>query len=175
MGFNNSPITEPITTETKKPVASNTTSTSSNDSTKKSPRAGNVKEVKSGETLPGWTVMRPLKRRAAKGNTAPNGSPDPKGDIKGASTNCEEGYGNGVGLDELRSDDDLLEEHEAGGHTGRNRGNRSTDSAGLSGESVEEGSFGEFKVYKRRWFGLVQLVLLNIIVSWDVRLSNILP
>ncbi|TAQ87402.1 hypothetical protein B7494_g4268 [Chlorociboria aeruginascens] len=25
----------------------------------------------------------------------------------------------------------------------------------------------EFKVYKRRWFGLVQLVLLNIIVSWD--------
>jgi len=28
-------------------------------------------------------------------------------------------------------------------------------------------SGGEFKVYKRRWFGLVQLVLLNIIVSWD--------
>lgn len=27
-----------------------------------------------------------------------------------------------------------------------------------------------FCVYKRRWFGLLQLVLLNIIVSWDVRL-----
>ena len=26
----------------------------------------------------------------------------------------------------------------------------------------------QYKVYKRRWFGLVQLVLLNIIVSWDV-------
>lgn len=26
----------------------------------------------------------------------------------------------------------------------------------------------EYKVYKRRWFGLVQLTLLNIIVSWDV-------
>lgn len=25
----------------------------------------------------------------------------------------------------------------------------------------------EYKVYKRRWFGLVQLTLLNIIVSWD--------
>jgi hypothetical protein len=25
-----------------------------------------------------------------------------------------------------------------------------------------------YKVYRRRWFGLVQLVLLNIIVSWDV-------
>jgi hypothetical protein len=26
----------------------------------------------------------------------------------------------------------------------------------------------EYRVYKRRWFGLFQLVLLNIIVSWDV-------
>lgn len=26
-----------------------------------------------------------------------------------------------------------------------------------------------YKVYKRRFFGLAQLVLLNIVVSWDVR------
>jgi hypothetical protein len=26
----------------------------------------------------------------------------------------------------------------------------------------------QYRVYKRRWFGLLQLVLLNIIVSWDV-------
>jgi hypothetical protein len=26
----------------------------------------------------------------------------------------------------------------------------------------------QYKVYKRRWFGLVQLTLLNVIVSWDV-------
>lgn len=26
----------------------------------------------------------------------------------------------------------------------------------------------EYRVYKRRWFGLIQLVLLNIAVSWDV-------
>lgn len=26
-----------------------------------------------------------------------------------------------------------------------------------------------YRVYKRRWFGLMQLVLLNIVVSWDVR------
>ena len=26
----------------------------------------------------------------------------------------------------------------------------------------------EYRVYKRRWFGLIQLVLLNIIISWDV-------
>jgi FLVCR family MFS transporter 7 len=31
-------------------------------------------------------------------------------------------------------------------------------------------SHAHFKVYKRRWFGLVQLVLLNVVVSWDVSL-----
>lgn len=29
-----------------------------------------------------------------------------------------------------------------------------------------------YKLYKRRWFGLIQLVLLNIVVSWDVSTSN---
>jgi hypothetical protein len=29
-------------------------------------------------------------------------------------------------------------------------------------------SHTHFKVYKRRWFGLMQLVLLNVVVSWDV-------
>ncbi|KAI1106599.1 MFS general substrate transporter [Jackrogersella minutella] len=35
--------------------------------------------------------------------------------------------------------------------------------------SIEDGDRGSvvYKVYKRRWFGLVQLTLLNIIVSWD--------
>jgi len=30
-------------------------------------------------------------------------------------------------------------------------------------------SHAHFRVYKRRWFGLAQLVLLNVVVSWDVR------
>ena len=39
--------------------------------------------------------------------------------------------------------------------------------------SVEQAANGTtrtpvYRVYKRRWFGLVQLMLLNIIVSWDV-------
>lgn len=29
-------------------------------------------------------------------------------------------------------------------------------------------SHEHYKVYKRRWFGLAQLVLLNVVVSWDV-------
>ena len=28
-----------------------------------------------------------------------------------------------------------------------------------------------YKLYKIRWFGLMQLVLLNIVVSWDVRFT----
>lgn len=32
-----------------------------------------------------------------------------------------------------------------------------------------ENEHGEYRVYRRRWFGLAQLVILNIIVSWDVR------
>ena len=41
-----------------------------------------------------------------------------------------------------------------------------------TGDTVDEAlpvAGGEqYKVYKVRWFGLAQLVLLNIVVSWDV-------
>lgn len=39
---------------------------------------------------------------------------------------------------------------------------------GMPAPEVVTAAGGEYKVYKRRWFGLVQLTLLNIIVSWDV-------
>lgn len=49
---------------------------------------------------------------------------------------------------------------------------RKTD--GTEGEDVvREGRV--YKTYKRRWFGLVQLVLLNIVVSWDVCYPSITP
>lgn len=32
----------------------------------------------------------------------------------------------------------------------------------------------EYRVYKIRWFGLTQLILLNIVVSWDVSIGTIL-
>ncbi|KAF2733462.1 MFS general substrate transporter [Polyplosphaeria fusca] len=35
------------------------------------------------------------------------------------------------------------------------------------GQHRETYSHAHFRVYKRRWFGLVQLVLLNIVISWD--------
>ncbi|GJC89711.1 MFS-type transporter EF102 [Colletotrichum liriopes] len=38
---------------------------------------------------------------------------------------------------------------------------------GADNDSVLEGTATEYRTYKRRWFGLAQLTLLNIVVSWD--------
>jgi hypothetical protein len=53
--------------------------------------------------------------------------------------------------------------------SGPDGGTASTTTAhGARGSADEGEAVYEYKVYKRRWFGLVQLTLLNIIVSWDV-------
>lgn len=49
-----------------------------------------------------------------------------------------------------------------------------TEESSVPSQSLEGGIHdtprpAQYKVYKRRWFGLMQLVLMNIIVSWDVR------
>lgn len=45
-----------------------------------------------------------------------------------------------------------------------------SSTTGLSAQPMlgVDGSQVQYKVYKRRWFGLMQLVLLNIVLSWDV-------
>lgn len=48
----------------------------------------------------------------------------------------------------------------------------STDSFQVS--RVESETHVEYRVYKRRWFGLIQLVLLNIVESWGVRIEQML-
>lgn len=48
------------------------------------------------------------------------------------------------------------------------------EGASSSDEAPGDGAFQFYKVYKRRWFGLVQLTLLNIIVSWDVSIQSFL-
>ncbi|KAK1498528.1 major facilitator superfamily transporter [Colletotrichum tamarilloi] len=57
----------------------------------------------------------------------------------------------------------------------RSRDNDITGAGGVAGggiidgdnNSVLEGTAVEYRTYKRRWFGIAQLTLLNIIVSWD--------
>ncbi|TVY15401.1 Solute carrier family 49 member A3 [Lachnellula arida] len=159
-----------------------------------------------GETVPGWTIMRPLRMRGLKGsggnsrtNTGSgtgtgtgggvdgdergadrdangNGNADKKGDgdFKVTETN---GSGDGDGgrgegdmeiLSQVRSDDELLGEEEEEERQ-RQRVSNSNGRAGGTGldGAAEEENMVKYKVYKRRWFGLVQLVLLNIVVSWD--------
>jgi hypothetical protein len=67
---------------------------------------------------------------------------------------------------DMRSDDELLGDETT--YLGQNR-----DATALNQRAAEETELGDvstttYKVYKRRWFGLVQIVLLNIVVSWDV-------
>lgn len=38
------------------------------------------------------------------------------------------------------------------------------------GDDLPNNNVEFFKVYKRRWFGLVELTLLNLLVSWQVSL-----
>lgn len=146
-----------------------------------------------GETLPGWTIMRPLRMRGLKGkgsgsaafkeiaesNVSTNGrgingnGSKSNSDLKVTETNGTNGSGDGRGgigeveaLHEIRSDDELLGSDDEGGGPRRVAPDRGEDNTGDDG-TINSGEM-EFKVYKRRWFGLVQLVLLNIIVSWDV-------
>lgn len=130
---------------------------------------------KKGETLPGWTIMRPLKMRGLKSknkgsaSSALNGN---AGDIDGYEGdgardgkhmgNETSGVGEADALADLRSDDELL----SGDENGETR--RANNGVGAGSGETEGGSPRVYKVYKRRWFGLVQLVLLNIVVSWDV-------
>ncbi|RDL39460.1 uncharacterized protein BP5553_03800 [Venustampulla echinocandica] len=175
--------------------ASNTTRDTSNPTVKEKNQAQHsAPTVSHGETLPGWTIMRPLRMRARNNNRARHTADgnlggnedgivdgDKKGsdDLKVTETNDTGDGSRGVGevesAGDLRSDDELLDEDEqedgatrqqhqhhvrAGGGGSQHRGENGLDGTADVG-------VGEFKVYKRRWFGLVQLVLLNIIVSWD--------
>ena len=56
-----------------------------------------------------------------------------------------------------------------------NRGEASTLRAVTSdGDEValtQAGEHIEYRVYKIRWFGLTQLILLNMVISWDVSIA----
>ncbi|TVY54184.1 Solute carrier family 49 member A3, partial [Lachnellula cervina] len=116
--------------------------------------------------------------RDANANGSGTGNADRKedGDFKITETNGS-GDGDGRGgegfmevLSQVRSNDELLgEEEEEERQRERQRvpnSNGRAGGTGLDGAAEEENTL-EYKVYKRRWFGLVQLVLLNIVVSWD--------
>jgi FLVCR family MFS transporter 7 len=46
------------------------------------------------------------------------------------------------------------------------------DDEAAAGATTDQQQQPQYRTYKRRWFGLLQLTLLNIIVSWDVSATN---
>ncbi|CZT40813.1 related to permease of the major facilitator superfamily [Rhynchosporium secalis] len=164
---------------TEKPKVQETSSTAA-PKTIKTGVAVNEQATPGQETLPGWTSMRPLRMRGlnnrdsngatnSNGNANAAGVDDRKGNFNTTQTNVLTGSDDGSkgadelgALHEIRSDDELLgsDGEAASPRRGRVDDGTGDDNTIASSETV-------FKVYKRRWFGLVQLVLLNIIVSWD--------
>ncbi|PBP25290.1 cell surface receptor major facilitator superfamily transporter transporter [Diplocarpon rosae] len=83
-----------------------------------------------------------------------------------SSTDGRKELGDVEALRQVRSDDELLGTDDEGDPTPRAPvDGGSGDNAG--DDRTTNGHEPTFKVYKRRLFGLIQLVLLNIIVSWD--------
>ncbi|TGO31089.1 hypothetical protein BPAE_0002g01850 [Botrytis paeoniae] len=156
----------------------------------KGDKEGNIeKETHHYHGMPkGWTAMKdlrgkPKQKSKYKVGERMNGTSTQTGisntEIAKGQENGGEGRGveeevediDDLDLTELNSGDDLLPDEEEGGVR---RGGAGADGAadeGLRRRSSERNAVGSnagnFRVYKRRWFGLVQLVLLNIIVSWD--------
>lgn len=126
-----------------------------------------------GETVPGWTIMRPLKMGRLKGKNAPVASAREVGsagsdsrDLKASTTNDTGATLSGAGeievLSDVRSLDGLLGNESPSDATNTHHNHNSIEEV----ERTNEGQ--KYRAYKRRWFGLIQLVLLNIVVSWDV-------
>lgn len=127
--------------------------------------------------------MNPLRRhqvnRRGENIDAGSSDPDSKDVVVTEETGGPKFDGSFPALQEVRSDDELLPEEHVGSRAHRSWGMRSNRSAENRNSNApqgdaELGSLGQgggrvvYKVYKRRWFGMIQLALLNIIVSWDV-------
>lgn len=91
-----------------------------------------------------------------------NGAPIGWMGMKNIGSKRKERSGDHTALTEVTSNDGLLSEGEM---------RRSTEDGPTANGGAGHGS-PAYKVYKRRWFGLIQLTLLNIIVSWDVSNSH---
>lgn len=148
------------------------------------------KAVTKRATVSGWTVMRPLRNRnnANQAVAAPDAKRGANGNSVRSTTDLtiietsatgdsSKRAGEVENLHDLRSDDGLLEDDEEHSHATQNDNwNGGVHTLQTTNDSAEEPAMngdGEYKVYKRRWFGLVQLVLLNIIVSWDVGVHSL--
>lgn len=134
-----------------------------------------------GETVPGWSFMtRPLRKKGGKPSETTTGTEEINGqagdDCRASQTQSKDSSYELEQSDTLRevtSEDELLPEEEG---TSTARGGQQHDQQGQQYDRAPPGEGcgrPRYKVYKRRWFGVVQLVLLNTIVSWDVSAGDL--
>lgn len=103
----------------------------------------------------GWMDMKKISSRIR----VRSGSKDQRGGVRDTDSSSS---ADPSALNEVTSNDGLLgEDDEAREGSGGTEGPHLANGAPADGATT-------YKVYKRRWFGLFQLALLNIIVSWDV-------
>lgn len=81
---------------------------------------------------------------------------------------------------QVRDQDTPSDEDAVGGGAGRSRRKFQFPRLGLDAlirdgrpedNGIQDGSVVFYKIYKRRWFGLVELTLLSLLVSWEVSLT----
>jgi hypothetical protein len=92
-----------------------------------------------------------------------------------STSGSDNGVGNSVAAakrsagDEMPIEMDAVTGHATGPAPGEVDPGLGAAGTGCVGAAESAAPVGvQYKVYKRRWFGLVQLTLLNVIVSWDV-------
>ncbi|RFU27715.1 hypothetical protein B7463_g8614, partial [Scytalidium lignicola] len=163
------PASAPKVTEATKDTTSRTNA---------SQGAGGVKPKRtaSSEVLPGWTrITSTFRRKMVRLNSIGSigSSSDDIESVRNPLENVETHetiHGEIEMLAEVTSDDKLLgtqQDQGVGSEDMKNSKTRVASGEGGMGVDTSVGEMIEYKVYKRRWFGLFQLVLLNIIVSWD--------
>ena len=54
----------------------------------------------------------------------------------------------------------------------RGKGGNHTPAPQLELVQTMQGSVGEYKVYRRRWAGLLVLMVMNMVTSWGVKLAR---
>ena len=112
-----------------------------------------------------WIRMDDLAGRGSTGSTAKQGVETQEIFEHGAENGTTEGS-RAQQRDGIARSNGAIGEEEVADGTREVPGQRKRWRLGRKNHSSY--SHTHYRVYKRRWFGLVQLVLLNIVVSWGV-------
>lgn len=121
-------------------------------------------------TTPAHTGVNENEKTAANPDSAIVAALEPSVNTAAAPTAMPNHAHPGSGFGKLGDEEYHLRDVDSRSRDNDITGVGGVANGGIDGDnnSVLEGTAVEYRTYKRRWFGLAQLTLLNIIVSWDV-------